>query len=615
MMWQTSTKAKNQAVQTIVRALGTLSKRDRNRLGVIAVIQILAGMLDLIGIGLIGALGALVVSGFGTGTPGERVNTLLEILNLDNFSFQAQTSILGLTAAFLFILKTFFSVSFTRRTLFFLSRRAGLLSTELVGRLLNQPLVKIQERSPQEHIFLVTTGVNTIMLGVLGALIGICADFSLLIIITVGLFAVDPIVSLATLILFGGIGLTLYWLMSFRASKLGNENADLTVRINDKIAEVILNFRESVVKNRQGYYTEKISNMRMEFADNSAEMQFMPLVSKYVIETSVVIGAVSISALQFFLQNATQAVATLAIFMAAGSRIAPAVMRVQQGAIQVRSSTGAAYSTLEFIEELSTVPQFSTASHKLDIRHYGFEPSLKVINASYTYPGNASLALKNVNITISPGELVALVGPSGAGKSTLADLMLGLLEPDAGEVLMSGKIPTESLRSNLGAVGYVPQDVNIVNATIKENIALGFNSDSFDDSYYWDLLRLANLDETVAALPLGLETRVGENGSKLSGGQRQRLGISRALFTNPKLIVLDEATSALDGETEAGVAGAIAGLKGRVTVVLIAHRLSTVRNADQVVYLEAGEIKHIGTFAQVRIAVPDFDAQAKLMGL
>ena len=610
-----SKNAKNPTIQTIWHSLDVLTKIDRKKLGLITIIQVFAGVLDLIGIALIGALGALVVSGLGTGAPGDRVNSLLRLINLDDFSFQTQTSILGLLAAFLFIAKTLFSISFTRRTLFFLSRRAGSVSTELVGKLLNQSLVKVQERSAQDHIFLVTTGVNTIMLGVLGSLVAIIADFSLLVIIALGLFIVDPIVAFATLILFCGIGFTLYWLMSFRASKLGNENADLTVKINDKIAEVLLNFRESVVKNRQSHYSSAIRNMRMNFADNTAEMQFMPMVSKYVIETSVVIGAVSISALQFILQNATNAVATLAIFMAAGSRIAPAVMRVQQGAIQVRSSIGAASSTLLFMEQLVSIPQIYPSGDRFDPQHQGFAPVIKISEVSFTYPGNTFRSLTEINLSIKKGDLVALVGPSGAGKSTLADLLLGLLEPDKGTVLMSGEVPAKALSNNIGAVGYVPQDVNIVNGTIRENISLGFDPDNFDDNYYWKLLELANLDTTVKSMPLGLDTMVGERGSKLSGGQRQRLGISRALFTNPKLVVLDEATSALDGETESAVALAIAGLKGRVTVIIIAHRLSTVRSADQVGYLDGGEVKYVGTFSQVREAVPDFDHQARLMGL
>jgi len=208
-----------------------------------------------------------------------------------------------------------------------------------------------------------------------------------------------------------------------------------------------------------------------------------------------------------------------------------------------------------------------------------------------------------------------LVGPTGAGKTSAADVLLGVLNPDSGSVTISGVSPAEAVLKWPGAISYVPQDVVIANGTIKQNVCLGFNPDLVPESYVWDALAAAQLVEFVRSLPNGLNSEVGERGTKISGGQRQRLGIARALFTQPKLLVLDEATSALDGETEAAITSAIQNLKGKVTVIVIAHRLSTVRDADNVVYLDKGKVVSQGTFDQVRAVVPDFDRQAKLMGL
>jgi ABC-type multidrug transport system fused ATPase/permease subunit len=164
-------------------------------------------------------------------------------------------------------------------------------------------------------------------------------------------------------------------------------------------------------------------------------------------------------------------------------------------------------------------------------------------------------------------------------------------------------------------VSYVPQDVAIVSGTIRENIALGYPIEEATDELVMNALKVAHLDEFVASLPHGINTQVGERGARISGGQRQRLGIARAMFTRPYLLVLDEATSSLDGETEASISDAIHALRGSTTVVIIAHRLSTVRNADKVVYLSNGTVLATGTFEEVRTAVPDFDNQAKIMGL
>jgi ATP-binding cassette, subfamily B, bacterial PglK len=240
---------------------------------------------------------------------------------------------------------------------------------------------------------------------------------------------------------------------------------------------------------------------------------------------------------------------------------------------------------------------------------------VKIRNLTLRYPGKLTPALTNVNLEFSHGESIAIVGPSGAGKTSLVDVLLGVLEPQEGSVEISGFAPIETIINWPGAISYVPQDVAISKGTIRENIALGYPIDVATDELVDSAIRIAHLVEFVSSLPDGIDTQVGERGAKISGGQRQRLGIARAMFTKPSLLVLDEATSALDGETEANISEAIQGLRGSVTVVMIAHRLSTVRSADLVVYMESGKIVATGTFEEVRTQVPDFDNQAKLMGL
>lgn len=197
----------------------------------------------------------------------------------------------------------------------------------------------------------------------------------------------------------------------------------------------------------------------------------------------------------------------------------------------------------------------------------------------------------------------------------MIDILLGVLTPDSGSVLVSGLPPLLTVAKWPGSVSYVPQDVLIVAGTIRENIALGHPVSEATDELVNGALKVACLEEFVANLPEGIDTQVGERGAKISAGQRQRLGIARAIFTRPHLLVLDEATSSLDGETEASVSEAINAMKGSTTVVIIAHRLSTVRNVDQVVYLSSGKVLAITTFEEVRKAVPDFHHQAKIMGL
>lgn len=232
-----------------------------------------------------------------------------------------------------------------------------------------------------------------------------------------------------------------------------------------------------------------------------------------------------------------------------------------------------------------------------------------------TYPGSRFPALSDINLSVKSGDFVAIVGPSGAGKSTLADIILGVIGPTNGNVRISNQIPQSVRASFPGLISYVPQDAFLINGTIRENLELGFEPGTFSDEEIWRALELANLRDFVSNSESKLETKVGENGASLSGGQKQRISIARALITKPKLLLLDEATSSLDAQVEADITVGLLGLKGQVTLVVIAHRLSTVVAADVVIYMNEGKIVATGTFDEVRIKIPNFNKQANLMGL
>jgi ABC-type multidrug transport system fused ATPase/permease subunit len=600
---------------TFMRSINVLSKSDQKRIILVICIQVSMGLIDLLGVAIIGVLGALAVSGVQSAQPGNRVNWILVNLHLSDKSFQQQVAFLGIAATTILVSRTLFSVVFTRRILFFLSRRAAVISTNLISRLLAQPLLKIQERTFQDSIFAITSGVNSITLGVIGSTVILISDTSLLLIMTAGLFIVDPLIAFSSILVFSGIGLVIYRLMHTRAESLGREESRLSIKSNEKILEVLEAYRESVVRNRRDYYVREIGKLRFRSSNVLAELSFMPNISKYVIESTVVLGALAISGVQFATQDAPHAIAILAVFLAAGTRIAPAVLRVQQGALQIRSSLGVATPTLGLISDLENVYPMETVNDNPNTDHYNFDGSIFLDNVSLTYPGNLHQSLINVNLDIPAGCSVALVGPSGAGKTSIVDVILGVIVPTEGAVVLSGVSPVKCTQIWPGAIGYVPQDVSIINGTIRENVALGFPSETATDQMVFDAVKSAHLSELVSSYPKGLDTQVGERGNKISGGQRQRLGIARAMFTKPKLLVLDEATSALDGESESIISNTITGLRGQVTVLMIAHRLSTVRNADLVVYLDGGRVKAQGTFQEVRSQVPDFDRQAKLMGL
>lgn len=602
-------------LNAIIRSYQLLSVGERRKLGLVILIQVFLSSLDLLGVIAIGLLGAISLTSLTSGIIGDRVHSILTMLHLENISFEYQAIILGVGAVVLLICKTILSVYFTRKILFFLSRRGARISSELISRLLAQPLSLIQARTTQEILYAVTTGVSITLLQILATATIMVSDLWLLVIMSVGLFIVDFKLAIETFIVFFFIGLLIDRFTRIRAGKLGKEIANLYVKSNEKIVEVFESYRESVVRNRRDFYVRNIESARVALADTYAEMSFLPYISKYAIETGIVVSAILLGSIQLILKDATHAIATLSIFLVAGSRIAPAVLRIQQSMTTIQTASGQALPTLDLVDSLREIRILKSMENPIDFTHPGFLPEIRISNISFSYPGSRNRAISNITLNFPIGAVVAVVGPSGAGKSTLIDLLLGVLIADEGEVLISGMPPLVAVAKWSGAVSYVPQDVFIIDGTVRENISLGYSDSEITDELVMSAIKIAHLDEFVSQLPDGIQTQVGERGKKISGGQRQRLGIARALYTCPHILVLDEATSSLDGITESSISESIHSLRGHTTIVMIAHRLSTVRNADIVVYLSEGKVLATGSFEEVRRAVPDFDEQAKIMGL
>lgn len=579
-------------------------------------------LLDLIGVLLIGLVGALAVTTVQSQPAPPVVTSVTDTLGLGGISDQSLVAVFASTAAVVLLTKSVVSSYLTRRVLIFLANRQALVSARLSKALLSRPLTFVQRRSSQQISYALINGVGAATSVILGQLVVAATEVALLVVLGVALLFLSPLLAIGAIVFFTLVAFGLQRTMGNWAARVGGIAARADIASLNAVQEAIGAYREITVSNRRHLYVDRIQGLRWQAAAVTADAQFIGMFPKYMFEAALVIGGFALAGVLFATQDSVQAVGSLALFLAAGTRIMPSLLRLQGAALGLRGAAGAAGPTFELASDLdnpleSPIEPPAALAIKERIRrgNPGFVPSIELSNVFVTYPAAASPALADVSLRIAAGQSTALVGRSGAGKSTLADVMLGVLDPDRGYARVGGLAPAECADRWPGGIAYVPQDVVLANDTIRSNVALGLPVAAIDDDMVWDALERAHFAQYLRETREGLDLEIGEKGVRLSGGQRQRLGIARALYTRPRLLILDEATSALDAETEEAISQTLGELDDDVTSVIVAHRLSTVRQVDQIVYLEAGRILAQGTFQEVLERVPAFQRQASLMGL
>ncbi len=591
-----------------------LTGKARIRLVLSCVALCLIGLLDLLAIGLLAVIASLTLSAINNDATSPKVLELLNFFGILQKSIEFKVVVLAIFMCVLFISRTIVSIYFSNKIYKFLAHQNNLLTEKILTKLLDQDLENLRKLTTQEILFATTSGLNAAVVNINGLLVVTVADLFLSFIMISTLIIFSPLVSVASILILTLLAILLYKIFNARIRQISLMNTEASIYSNSKIIEILETYRESLVRDTRENYIKTIVSLRSQVSESIAAQSILPNITKYTMELTLMIAGITISGVMFFLFDANKALTGLSLFVAVGSRISPAFLRIQQNFLVYRLNQTSLEVTQKLL--LSIKSNSKKVEEELSSESFlEFKSSIDISNLYFQYDSYKGFGLTDVSLKIPPGSFTAIVGSSGSGKTTLVDLILGLLTPTSGLIQISEKSPLTVHKQWPGAIAYVPQDVVIVNGSLKENIALGFDVEMIDTERVLKCIKLAHLTNVVNSLPGKLDANLGEKGSKMSGGQRQRVGIARALYTNPSILVLDEATSALDGESEKEINDSLQELIGKITILVISHRLSSVVKADQVLYLEKGRIMASGTFDEVRNLSANFNNQAILMGL
>ncbi len=590
----------------------------RQRLVFLAIIsgRLINNVFDLAGIAAVGLLVMAVASGeidFDLGG--------LYRLRIEETPPSLIVSLV-VTAALAFLVKAVFNLLLGLASVRYMAGVEVRASRRIAEHMLSGSLADIRRFSRGDIQYAVSGSTNAMYSGILNAIANIVTEASLMLMIVGAFVLVNPLAALVVSAYFLVMVVVIQWLIGTKLKQIGRDVNTGSVASNSAILDSIASFREISVLQKQKFFLRRFSDARWLLARTNATAVILKNVPRLVIEQGLMLGVLGFVTWQVLGTDTVTGLASVGVFVVGSLRIMGAVMPIQNSysslkttAVKAELAQNLQREIFEEQSERAALQEALRSSPPLEKVSPGKPAGLSVEmkNVTFTYPDGEAPVLSSINLSAEPGGFIAFVGPSGAGKTTLADLVLGLNVPQKGTVLIGGRNPLEIREKHPGLISYVPQKPGMVSGTIAQNIALGISDEKVDEEWVWECLRLAALDEVVHALPGGIHASLGKQSDQLSGGQLQRLGLARALYPKPRLIILDEATSALDAGSEAAVSKNIRELGNAVTLIVIAHRLSTIQHADTVYVVDDGKIIASGPFKTLRKTVPMIEEYVRLM--
>lgn len=491
------------------------------------------------------------------------------------------------------------------------------LSHRLLRHYINQGYGFFLQRNPSDLSKNILNEVNHLITGYLMPLLHLVANGTVVVALLSMLVIVDPVLALSVGLVLGGAYGVIYWIFRGQLRVVGKRRMEANGRRYKTTHETFNAIKDLKVSGREHYYLSRYAVASHAFASNQVRQQTIAQLPRYALET-MAFGVVLVIALYLTRNNqgAEGVLPIIALYAMAGYRLMPALQKLFDSATTLRFAAPVVEQMRRELENVSRLAPVASSGERIEAGSVSgairLQDRLEVSHLRYRYPGGSRQVLDDVSLVIPARTTVAFVGESGAGKSTLVDIILGLLEPDGGELIVDGRrLEASSMAEWRRHIGYVPQSIYLADDTLRRNIALGIPDREIDDEAVIRAARAAAIHDFITTeLPQGYDTVTGDRGVRLSGGQRQRVGIARALYANPDLLILDEATSALDGSTESAVMDAIDRLSGEKTIIMIAHRLATVRNCDCLFLFNKGRLVASGTYDELLSAEPMFRRMA-----
>lgn len=599
-------------IKAIRVSFSFLSRKERFAYVFLVGLRALSGLLDVVGIALIGLLAGLAASNLDPAKP-------LVVLGITLPAVTQETLLLLVIGVLgIFALKAVVAVSLGKFLSVFLARIESEKAEVIATYLFNGSLSGIQSLNKGEIVWGLMGSVSFAFSGLLSSLSTFVSEGLLLILVATTFCIVDPVAALFVFIYFGLIIVTIQLVIGHALKRAGLDSAEGNMESLVVVDDVLGAFREISIFNKQEFFVDKFVQARMKLAMSSGLITFLGGMPRYVVETALMLGVVLFVGFQFLTGQLATGLVTVGVFLTGGVRIMASLLPLQNAVAAVKNQVEQSRVAQNLLTAAKREDPVSSTPSEIQTRlNTSVEPDgplgVRIEGVSFTYPGATSEALSEINLGIAGGQHVAFIGPSGAGKTTIVDMILGLLKPSEGMITVGdGSLKIDDLLK-AGLVSYVPQNPGIVSGSIAANVALGVSPEMWDEERIVEALRAAHLEEFIDTLSAGIHSSVGNQSDALSGGQIQRLGLARALYLRPRLIVLDEATSALDASSEAFIADSLKSLGKNVTVIVIAHRLSTVQHSDTVFVVDGGKIAASGSFAHLRKTVPMVAEYVKLM--